>query len=414
MAIFRPFRALRPQRSLAAETVAPPYDVMDRAEAKAMAEGRPFSFLRVTRSEICLPDETDSYSEAVYAKAKENLEALIENGRFYREKEPVYLIYRQTMGGREQIGAVGCVSIDEYESGTVRRHEMTRVEKEEDRIRHFDVCDANTEPVFLAFRRNDSLRAALREWVLSHEADFDFVAEDGVGHAVWTVGDKEGVGRLEALFRETPVLYIADGHHRSASAYRTGMMRRAANPGSGGDEEFNFFMAVAFPEEELAIYDYNRVVKDLGGMTADAFVAALGGSFVVEPAGGGPCRPSRPHEFGMYLGRSWYRLTARDEAVPKDDIIGALDVSVLQDRLFRPILGIEDPRTDSRLGFVGGIRGLAELERLVDEEGMAAAFALYPVPVGTLLDVADAGLIMPPKSTWFEPKLGSGLFVHEL
>jgi uncharacterized protein (DUF1015 family) len=413
MATIRPFRALRPKKGFAESVIAPPYDVVNRAEAKEAAKGNEYSFLHVTRAEIDLPDNVDGYDESVYRKSKENLDGFIKKGVLFREEKPKLYIYRQTMDGRTQTGLVGCVSTDEYESGVIKRHEHTRVEKEEDRIRHFDVCDANTEPVFLTYRADARVGELTETWVDSHASEYDFVHTDGVGHALWAVDDDAVIAAFVKAFGGMDSLYIADGHHRSASAYKVGQKRRNESPGFGGDEEFNYFMAVAFPDRELRIFDYNRVVKDTAGLSAAVFLAEVEKRFTVEKRGTERYAPQETHSFGMFFEGAWYALKARESVVPKNDVIGALDVSILQDSLLDPVLGVKDPRTDGRIDFVGGIRGLAELERRVYAD-MAVAFALCPVSVDELLAVADGGLVMPPKSTWFEPKLGSGLFIHEL
>jgi uncharacterized protein (DUF1015 family) len=393
--------------------LAPPYDVMNRAEAKAMAGENAHSFLRVTRAEIELPDDADVYGARVYERSKENLDAFVRDGVLFREEKPRLYIYRQTMDGRTQTGLVACVSIDAYESGDIKRHERTRVEKEEDRVRHFDVCDANTEPVFLTYRAHARIDDPVRDFADAHTPAYDFVSADGVRHALWVTDDDACAALVRAFAEDVDALYIADGHHRSASAYRVGKKRRVAHPDFDGSEEFNFFMAVAFPDRDLRIFDYNRVVRDLNGLSVAAFLAEVEKRFTVAGRGAAPCAPREKHCFGMFLAGAWYALRARDGIIPKDDAIGALDVSILQDGLLAPVLGIGDPRTDGRIDFVGGIRGLAELERRTRAD-MAVAFSLCPVSVAELLAVADSGLIMPPKSTWFEPKLGSGLFVHTL
>jgi uncharacterized protein (DUF1015 family) len=403
---------LRPERAFAKRVLAPPYDVMNRAEARAMARGNAYSFLRVTRAEIELPDGTEAYDARVYERSRENLHAFIRDGIFLRDEQARIYIYRQTMDGRTQTGLVGCVSIDAYESGAIKRHELTRVEKEEDRVRHFDVCDANTEPVFLSYRADARIDALTSDFTGARPPAYDFVSADGVGHALW-VADDAACASFVRAFADVDAFYIADGHHRSASAYRVGKKRRGEHPNFDGTEEFNFFMAVAFPDRELRIFDYNRVVRDLNGLSQDAFLAEVEKRFSVESRGTAPCAPQEKHRFGMFLAGTWYALRAREGLIPKGDTIGALDVSILQNGLLAPVLGIEDPRTDGRIDFVGGIRGLAELERRVRTD-MAVAFSLSPVSVAELLAVADGGLIMPPKSTWFEPKLGSGLFVHTL
>jgi len=413
MATVRPFRAIRPAKEYAERVISLPYDVMNREEAAKMAEGNPYSFLHICRSEIDLPDVENPYSEQVYAKAKKNIDDYLANGVLIRDEEPMLYIYKQVMDGRAQTGIVGCVSIDEYLNDTIKKHEFTRVEKEIDRINHFDVCNANTEPVFLTYRDDKRLRMLIEGWMCAHAPEYDFITEDGIGHTLWAITDRSVVESLISLFHEIDSFYIADGHHRSASAVKVGQKRRKENPGYTGDEEFNFFMAVIFPDSDLKIFDYNRVVKDLNGLPAGEFLDRISERFLVEPVAEGPYRPEAKHIFGMYLSGSWYKLTAKPEIVCDEDVIRCLDVSILQENLLQPVLGIQDPRTDKRIDFVGGIRGLGELERRVALD-MTVAFALYPVSISDLLAVADKGMVMPPKSTWFEPKLGSGLFMHEL
>lgn len=413
MAIVRPFRAIRPVPDKAAEVVSLPYDVMNRAEAARMAEGKPHSFLHICRSEIDLPDLADPYDPQVYEKARDNIQRWLAEGIFVEDTEPTYYFYRQTMDGNTQTGIVACVSVDEYLDGTIKKHEYTRAEKELDRIRHFDVCNTDTEPVFLTYRRSAELDGIVRDYTAGTAPEFDLITEDGVGHAFWVLRDPAVGARIADIFQRIPALYIADGHHRSASACKVGQKRREANPGYTGDEEFNYFMAVVFPDRELRIFDYNRVVRDLYGRSPEEFLAAVGDAgFRIEKTGDAPVRPDRKHVFGMNLLGTWYRLALDPGRIPEDPI-GSLDVSLLQDLLLGPVLGIEDPRTDKRIDFVGGIRGLAGLEKRVSED-MAVAFALYPVAIEDLLSVADQGEVMPPKSTWFEPKLGSGLFLHRL
>ena len=413
MAIVRPFRAIRPAKEYADKVVSLPYDVMNREEAAKMAEGNPFSFLHICRSEIDLPDEENAYSANVYQKAKSNIRSYLDNAILIREEKPVLYIYRQLMKGRIQTGIVGCVSIDEYESNTIKKHEFTRVEKEIDRINHFDVCNTNTEPVFLTYRNNKKIRTLIEGWMAGHQPEYDFISSDGVGHALWAITDDGIIQSLSGLFGEIDAMYIADGHHRSASAVKVGKKRRQEYPKYTGEEEFNYFMAVIFPDNDLRIFDYNRVVKDLNGLTKEEFLAKLSEKFDVEPVKAGPYVPEAKHVFGMFLDHVWYKLSAKPDSIPKDDVIKSLDVSILQDNLLAPVLGIEDPRMDKRIDFVGGIRGLEELEKRVGLD-MTVAFALHPVSIADLLNVSDKGLVMPPKSTWFEPKLGSGLFMHEL
>ena len=413
MAIVKPFRAIRPGKEYANQVISLPYDVMNREEAAKMAEGNPYSFLHICRSEIDLPQVENPYTEQVYKKAKTNIEGYLTDSVLIREQEPLLYVYRQVMDGRAQTGIVGCVSIDEYVNNTIKKHEFTRVEKELDRINHFDYCDMNTEPVFLTYRDDKRLRTMIEGWTRNHEPEYDFVTNDGIGHSLWAITDQETVGALTALFDEIDSLYIADGHHRSASAVKVGQKRREEHPEYTGEEEFNYFMAVIFPDADLKIFDYNRVVKDLNGMNEKDFLDKISENFTVEQAVESPYRPEAKHVFAMFLNNQWYKLTAKAEIVCDEDVIKCLDVSILQEHLLGPVLGIEDPRTDKRIDFVGGIRGLSELERRVNKD-MKVAFALYPVSISDLLAVSDKNMVMPPKSTWFEPKLGSGLFMHEL
>lgn len=413
MAIVRPFKAVRPAREYAEEVISLPYDVMNRKEAAEMAWDKPHSFLHICRSEIDLPQEKDPYVKAVYEKAKQNIEQWLSDKVFIQDEKPMLYIYRQIMDGRAQTGIVGCVSVDDYQDDIIKKHEFTRVEKEIDRINHFDVCNSNTEPVFLTYRRDGGVDEIVNNWMESHSPEYDLKTDDGISHILWKLDDDALVSSLVSRFAAIPYLYIADGHHRSASAVKVGMKRREENPDYTGQEEFNFFMAVIFPDEDLKIFDYNRVVKDLNGLSSEEFLEkAAAAGFVVEEASASPYFPEAKHIFSMYLDGKWYKVTARPEIIP-DDVVKSLDVAVLQDHLLDPVLGIKDPRTDKRIDFVGGIRGLGELERRCKED-MALAFAVYPVEISDLLGVADCGRVMPPKSTWFEPKLGSGLFVHRL
>ena len=436
MAIFKPFMAVRPKPEFAADVAALPYDVMSSAEARVMAADKPLSFLHVDRGEIDLDPSVDIYDPSVYAKAAENLRKLIADGILIKEEKPVYYIYRQIMDGRAQAGIVGCASIDDYKENRIKKHELTRADKEADRIRHVDTLDANTGPIFLTFRDECGLSAFTAGWMAAHESEYDFTSEDGIRHTVWVIDDEKTVADLARSLEAAPSFYIADGHHRCASAYRVGEKRRAENPDYTGDEEFNYFLAVLFPANELKILDYNRVVKDLNGLSKEEFLdkcralfdlAELSASEAAANASSGAdgrvpagekqepeyARPREKHAFGMYLDGQWYSLKAKAGTFDENDPVGQLDVSILQKNLLTPILGIGDPRTDERIAFVGGIRGLGELVRLVDG-GAAVAFAMFPTTLDDLMGIADAGAIMPPKSTWFEPKLRSGLFIHEL
>lgn len=413
MATVRPFKAIRPGKEYAPKVLSLPYDVMNRKEASEMAAGNPYSFLHICRSEIDMPQQDNPYDRSVYEKAKENIADYLKDGVFVQEEKPALYLYRQIMDGRVQTGIVGCVAVDEYKNNTIKKHEFTRVEKELDRINHFDICDANTEPVFLTYRDDKRIRSIMEGFINSNEPTYDITADDGIRHILWVIDEEETVGGLVDLFNEIPALYIADGHHRSASACKVGEKRREENPGYVGDEEFNFFMAAIFPDNDLKIFDYNRVVKDLNGNSSAEFIKKIEeAGFELEEKGEEIYYPERKHVFSMFLEGKWYKLSAKDEIVP-DHVIDSLDVAILQNNLLNPILGIEDPRTDKRIDFVGGIRGLEELEKRATSD-MKVAFAVYPVDVTDLLNVADNDMVMPPKSTWFEPKLGSGLFLHSL
>ncbi len=413
MSIVRPFRAVRPAAKYAGQVISLPYDVMNREEAKEMAKGNPYSFLHICRAEIDMPDDLDAYDKSVYEKAKSNIAKNLESGVFIREDRPKLYIYKQVMDGRVQTGIVGCVSVDEYQNNIIKKHEKTRVEKEIDRINHFDICNANTEPVFLTYRDDKRIRTLVEGYMNGNAPEYDTKTSDGISHTLWVIEDDALVKNLTSLFAEVPALYIADGHHRSASACKVGMKRREEHPDFTGEEEFNYFMAVIFPDNDLKIFDYNRVLKDLNGLSKEEFIKATEkAGFTVTDMGTETYRPEAKHTFSMYLDGHWYKLVASSSIIP-DDAIGSLDVSILQENLLAPVLGIEDPRTDKRIDFVGGIRGLDELKRRATSD-MQLAFAVYPVDISDLLSVADNGMVMPPKSTWFEPKLGSGLFMHEL
>lgn len=411
MAVFRGFKAFRPAEKNQSLIPALPYDVMSSDEAREMVKDNPLSFLHIDKAEIDLPSGTDLYDTAVYEKAKENLINLEKNGDLIQDSVPCLYIYKQVMNGRSQIGIVGCASIDDYINNVIKKHEHTLAKKEQDRINHVNTCDANTGPIFLTYRKNDEISSIVNNWISDNKPVYDFTA-DGVNQTVWVVDDSDTVGKLSALFDAVPAMYIADGHHRCASAVRVGEMRRKANPDYTGDEEFNYFLAVAFPDEELEIMDYNRVVKDLNGLDENEFITAISKSFEVEKTDG-RCKPSDKHTFGMYLNKQWYSLKAKSDIINEADPVERLDVSILQNYLLDAVLGIKNPKTDDRIDFIGGIRGLAELEKRADSD-MQLAFAMYPTTVDDLMAIADAGLIMPPKSTWFEPKLLSGLFIHHL
>ncbi len=412
MSVLRPFKAIRPKKEYASRVAALPYDVMNSQEARHMVEGNPYSFLHVDKAEIDLPEDTYIYSEEVYEKAKQNLSSLVSDGILKKDEKSCLYIYEQTREGKVQTGIVGCASIDDYMNNIIKKHELTRADKEADRIHHVDTLDSNTGPIFLAHRKNDAVTETLSEWKASHEAEYDFVS-DGVRQTVWVIDDDNVIAKITDEFAKIPSLYIADGHHRAASAVKVGIKRREANPDYTGDEEFNFFLCVVFCADDLAIMDYNRVIADLNGNSKEEFINKISDKFEVEKVGASAYKPEKQHTFGMYLGNEWYCLKAKDGTFDKNDPVGSLDVSILQNNLISPILGIDDPRTDKRIDFVGGIRGLGELERRANSD-MKLAFSMYPTTLDELMAIADAGLIMPPKSTWFEPKLLSGLFIHEL
>lgn len=412
MAVLRPFKAIRPVPEKADKVGALPYDVMNSDEAREMVKDNPYSFLHVDKAEIDLPRDTYIYDEKVYEKARENLEKLISDGVLSQDKKPMLYIYRQVMNGRAQTGLVGCTAIDDYLNGVIKKHEFTRADKEADRIHHVDTCNANTGPIFLTHRENAVVSDIVEAWKSTHTPVYDFVSADGVGQTVWVIDDDSTVQTLVSEYAKIPYLYIADGHHRCASAVRVGQMRRA---GGEYDEnaEFNYFLSVIFPCNELKIMDYNRVIADLNGLAKDEFILKISEKFTVEKKGSAPYAPEKRHTFGMFLDGEWYCLAAKSEFINEGDPVECLDVSILQNNLISSVLGIDDPRTDKRIDFVGGIRGLKELERRVNE-GMKLAFSMYPTSLSELMSIADAGKVMPPKSTWFEPKLLSGLFIHSL
>ena len=412
MAIFKPFKALRPLKEYAAQVAALPYDVMNSDEARQKVKDNPYSFLHVDKAEVDLPTSTNLYSKEVYEKASSNLKKLESDGICKQDEKECIYIYREIMDGRSQTGLVGCVSIDDYMNSVIKKHELTRADKEQDRINHVDYCDANTGPIFLTYRDNETVSSIVEKWQKENAPVYDFVS-DGVAQTVWVIDNSDVINKLCELFKAVPALYIADGHHRAASAVKVGSMRRKENPDYTGDEEFNFFLAVLFAQSELSIMDYNRVIKDLNGLNKDEFIKAIESKFTVEKAPVSPYKPTENHSFGMFLDNEWYVLKAKENTFNADDPVDSLDVSILQNNLISPVLGIDDPRTDERIDFVGGIRGLKELERRATSD-MCLAFSMYPTTVKELMDIADNDKIMPPKSTWFEPKLLSGLFIHKL
>lgn len=411
MAQIRPFRAYRPCQGMEKRIAALPYDVYNRAEACEVVKKNPESFLAVDRAETQFGEEVDTYADCVYEKADQMLREKILEGKFVQDPTPCFYLYELTMDGHSQTGVVGCASIDDYRNNVIKKHENTRADKEEDRIRHVDTCSMQTGPIFLAYRAKEDLKEKIGE--LKKQAPvYDFVSEDGIGHRVWVIDNDSDVAMIEEAFGKIPAIYIADGHHRCASAVKVGLKRREQYPDYTGEEEFNYFLSVIFPDEELRILDYNRVVKDLNGMDAATFLTRIEEYFAVEKKGQSPYRPMEKGTFGMYLENEWYGLSAKEE-IKSEDAVEGLDVSLLQNDLLDPILGIMDPKTDKRIDFVGGIRGLGELERRVHTD-MKVAFSMYPTSIAELFAVADAGRLMPPKSTWFEPKLRSGLFLHEI
>lgn len=411
MAEIRPFPCIRPAEKKAASIAALPYDVYNRSEAKAVVEKNPESFLAIDRAETSFPDSVDTYAPEVYEKARELFWSRVEAGDFIREEKPCYYIYELTMEGRVQTGIVAAASIDDYENGVIKKHENTRADKEEDRVRHVDTVGAQTGPIFLAYRKNEAIEKVVAKTKAGTPL-YDFTSEDGITHRVFVINSDSDMDIVRQSFRRMDSIYIADGHHRCASAVRVGKKRREQHPGYDGTEEFNFFLSVLFPDSELRIYDYNRVVKSLNGLSEEEFLSEMKKHFSVGEPEDHEIRPEKKGVFSMYLSGKWYRCEFREEDKTEDPVRG-LDVSLLQELLLSPVLGIKDPKTDKNIDFVGGIRGLKELGRRVKEDAKVA-FAMFPTSIQELFAVADAGLLMPPKSTWFEPKLRSGLFIHEI
>ena len=411
MAVIRPFQGVRPAKELASSIAALPYDVYDREEAREVVDKNPLSFLKIDRAETQFTPDTDMYSQPVYDRARDTLEEMIQDGSFVRDEDPCYYIYALTMNGRTQTGLVGCASIDDYMENRIKKHENTREDKELDRTRHVDTLSAQTGPIFLAYHARPELDTMIAAVKLTAPL-YDFTSEDSVRHQVWKISSTEDITQIAHIFEGIDNIYIADGHHRAASAVKAGLKRRKEHPGFSGEEEFNYFLSVLFPAEELHIYDYNRVVADLNGYAFDDFLDLLRSGFDITDMGHEVCRPACKGEIGVYGNGRWYRLTANPHLFSEDPV-NRLDVSVLQNVVLGPLLNIRDPKTDSRIRFVGGIRGLDVLAEAVDKAGDGAAFAMYPTSMEELLAVADAGLLMPPKSTWFEPKLRSGFFIHQ-
>lgn len=413
MAILKPFRGLRPPQEIVKDLASRPYDVLDSKEAREEAQGNPHSFLRVVKPEIELPEDTDLYSQQVYDKAVENFNKFRQQGWLKQDPTPNYYVYAQTWGPKIQYGIVGCAGVEDYLNEVIKKHELTRPDKEEDRMKHVRVVNANAEPVFFSYPAVARIDAIVAE-VTAQAPVYDFMADDGFGHKFWVIDNRETVAQLEELFAAVPAFYVADGHHRTAAAALVGNEKKSANPNHTGREEYNFFMAVLFPDNQLTIIDYNRVVKDLNGLSKEEFLARLEPIFEVTPKGTEEYKPNRLHNFSMYLDGQWYELHAKAGTYNDNDPIGVLDVTILSNHVLDNILGIKNLRTDKRIDFVGGIRGLGELKKRVDSGEMQVAFALYPVTMQQLIDIADTGNIMPPKTTWFEPKLRSGLVVHTL
>lgn len=412
MAEIRPFVCVRPAEELASRVAALPYDVYNRQEAKEEVQREPLSFLKIDRAETNFDDSVDTYAPEVYQKAKELLQKDKQEGVYITDEDRSYYIYQLVMDGRPQTGLVACSSVDDYMNHVIKKHENTREDKEIDRITHVDTCSAQTGPIFLAYRSDKGIHDIVASYVENETPIYDFTAVDGIAHRVWKIAKKEDVDAIYKAFQNIQQIYIADGHHRAASAVKVGLKRRQENPGYTGEEEFNYFLSVLFPHDELRILDYNRTVKDLNGRSLTQFLEEISKNFIVEKAEG-QVRPEKKGTFGMYTEGQWYHLTAKPELFEGKDAVGSLDVSVLQDYLLGPVLGIGDPRTDQRIDFIGGIRGLSELEKRADSD-MKISFSMYLTSITELFDVADQELLMPPKSTWFEPKLRSGLFIHEI
>lgn len=410
MALIKPFRAMRPVEELVDKIAALPYDVMNSDEARKMVKDNPYSFLHVDRAEVDLPLDIDVYSDEVYEKAKVNLENMIDKGYYKEDKEPCFYVYKQSMNGRSQIGLVGCTSIDDYNNNVIKKHELTREEKEIDRIKHLYKIKAHTGPIFLTYRENKEISNIIENWTLK-EPIYNFTSEDGNQHTVWIINDNKVVKRISKLFETVNYLYIADGHHRTASAAKVGQIEREENKNYKGNEEFNYFLSIIYPDSELEVLDYNRTVKDLNGLTEKELLEKVSEKFTITKKDK-EIKPNKKHNFGMYLNKQWYLLEAKEEIFNPEDPVEQLDVSILQNNLLRPILNIEDPRTSKRIKFIGGIRGLKELEKRADTD-MKVSFSMFPTTIEDIMAIADSQRVMPPKSTWFEPKPRSGLFLHK-
>ncbi|WGS64762.1 DUF1015 domain-containing protein [Marinitoga aeolica] len=414
MSIIRPFKGLRPRKDIVEEFSCPPYDVLEENEVKEIVSKHPNSFLRVTRAEVDFENEIDPHSEIVYKKAKENLDQFKKDGILIEEKEPALYLYRETWQGHSQTGIFATFSVEEYQSGLIKKHELTRQDKEDDRTKHIMILEAQTGPVFLTFKSENKIKELINEGVEKAEKIYDFIDEKEVHHELWVLTQKDLIKKLEGAFEKVEALYIADGHHRAAAASRTREILKSKNPLHTGNEEYNYFMAVVFPHDELKILDYNRVVKDLNGLSDDEFMNKISEHFEIIDAPESPYKPKSKHEFGMYINKKWYILKAKNEIIDENDPVKQLDVYILQNYLLAPILGIENPRKDPRIHFLGGIRGVKALEEWIDEKEWKVAFSMFPTSIEELMAVADDNKTMPPKSTWFEPKLRSGLLIHEI
>jgi len=414
MAILKAFKGLRPPGEIASRVASRPYDVLNSEEALEEAKGNPFSLLHIIKPEIDLPENTDVHAPAVYNKARENFDLFKNKGWLVPDQEELLYVYAQTMNGKTQYGIVGCAGVDDYMNGIIKKHELTRKDKEEDRMKHVRITNANMEPVFFTYPALPEIDDIISKFVNNHAPVYDFTAPDGVGHHFWVIGDQTVIGQIIALFKTIPFTYVADGHHRTAAAALVGNEKKQNNPNHNGSEDYNFFLAVHFPDNQLSIIDYNRVVKDLNGLSVQDFLKKLETVFDLTRMGTEIYKPVALHNFGLYIDHQWYSLTAKPGTYNNNDPIGVLDVTILSQLVLDQVLGIHDLRTSNRIDFVGGIRGLGELKKRVDSGEMAVAFALFPVSMKQLIDIADSGNIMPPKTTWFEPKLRSGLVVHAL
>ena len=411
MAIVRAFKAFRPKVGLESKIAALPYDVMNSEEAREMVRDNEYSFLHVDRAEVNLPKDNNIYDKAVYEKARDILDKMIQDGLYVQDDNPCMYIYRQTMNGNSQTGLVICAAIDDYINDKIKKHEHTRKDKEIDRINHVDYCDANTGPIFLTYRNQTEISKIMDKWI-QNEPLYDFISEDGNGHIIWIINNDSDIKKLTTLFKTIDSLYIADGHHRAKSAVEVGLKRRRENPGYTGEEEFNYFLAIVYPDNELEVLDYNRTVKDLNGLNEDEFLSAIEKNFKIKVSKEA-VKPKKKHTFGMYMNNIWYELEAKDGTFNEEDPMERLDVSILQNNLLSPILGIDDPTKSDRIEFIGGIRGIKELEKRANKD-MKVSFSMFATTIDDIMSIADSGMIMPPKSTWFEPKPRSGLFIHKL